>query len=118
MKVTRIIGDITVIFEGTVEEWLAFDGREEKHKVEHQPWMDDFKEGEHDPSLTYKENGAYYGSGEVDLDLINIPKKHVRWLNVYAWAVTTNSSKDQADNVACKDRIACIRIEYEEGEGL
>lgn len=53
------------------------------------------------------------------LDLINIPQKHVRWVNVYATrADAVHKSKDLADAYCSHDRIACIRIEFQEGEGL
>lgn len=38
MKITRIIGDMTIVFEGTIEEWRAFNGA----KPEWKPWMDKF----------------------------------------------------------------------------
>lgn len=52
------------------------------------------------------------------------PEKKVRWINVYesenghgTW-VSIWSSKELADQKAALSRVACIRVEYEEGEGL
>lgn len=48
------------------------------------------------------------------------PKKRVVWVNVYntdaiAWF---HESKESADRKGQSDRIACVRVEFEEGEGL
>ena len=49
-----------------------------------------------------------------------MPQKKVAWLNIYPEGVVYGEyeSKACADMGACPDRIACIRVEYEEGEGL
>ncbi len=58
-------------------------------------------------------------------DLIPAPKKHVGWVNVYASSLpnagpfilrTTLRSRADADRVACDNRIACIRVEFTEGQ--
>lgn len=52
--------------------------------------------------------------------VINVPEKHVRWLNVYGdcavhcWLF---KSKEEADAKG-GNRTACICIEFEEGDGL
>lgn len=48
------------------------------------------------------------------------PEKHVRWVNVYPGTVASmlHMDKYQADSYAEAHRIACIRIEFTEGEGL
>jgi hypothetical protein len=51
-----------------------------------------------------------------NLDLVEVKPKRVRWINVnphYGFA-----SREDADMAAWDRRIACIRIEFEEGEGL
>ena len=48
-------------------------------------------------------------------EIINVPQRHVRWVNVYP---TTHVTREEADERALPSRIACIRIEFEEGEGL
>jgi hypothetical protein len=51
------------------------------------------------------------------------PEKIVRWLNLYGNSENPVAggfydSKFEADQFAEPSRIACIRIEFEEGEGL
>jgi hypothetical protein len=51
------------------------------------------------------------------------PEKKKAWVNVYNWKMVPcsydiSSTKEQADNRASPSRIACIEIEYEEGQGL
>ena len=56
-----------------------------------------------------------WGKSAQFVDIENVPEKLVRWVNVYPDA---HPSKKDADHCAAADRIACIRIEFEEGEGL
>ena len=74
----------------------------------------------------YTDKGAYYAAGvhDSDLDLINVPVKHEAWINIYhnehggcPW-VCTYQTKEEADYKAAPERIACVRIEYEIGDGL
>jgi len=59
-------------------------------------------------------------------DLINVPEKHKLWVNVYRddngdWRSGIEASKEAADlrdGYNIYTRIACIRIEFHEGEGL
>lgn len=51
-----------------------------------------------------------------DLDLIEVKPKHVRWVNYYPGC--HHPSRESADRNAGSARIACIRVEFEEGEGL
>jgi len=51
------------------------------------------------------------------------PEKIVKWVNIYGTIdhpVPGNfyDSKEKADREAMSSRIACIRIEFEDGEGL
>ena len=47
------------------------------------------------------------------------PEKVVQWLNIYRDGHNTPyATKYKCDRQANTDRIACIRIEYTEGEGL
>lgn len=54
------------------------------------------------------------------LDLVNIPKNHTIWINIYPECYNINifETKFQADLAAARSRIACIEIKFEEGEGL
>jgi len=68
------------------------------------------------------------GSSLTDMpcgtDLIEVPPRHKRtvWVNVYKddWDAYTAASKEDADENASEDRIACIKVEldFEEGDGL
>jgi hypothetical protein len=53
------------------------------------------------------------------LDLVEVKQKRVVWLNGYSTGEAfTYSTREQADRASGPERIACLRIEYEEGEGL
>jgi hypothetical protein len=53
-----------------------------------------------------------------NLDLVEVKPKHVRWINLYnpIGFHQTRESADYADRAG--RRIACLRIEFEEGDGL
>lgn len=76
--------------------------------------------------LTYFNNGHYYGEGEGAYDLINrpAPKRHGEvWANIYSSrttdeAVNVHTTRDEADRAAGRNRLACVRVEWTEGEGL
>lgn len=75
-------------------------------------------------------NGWRAENYESDDDLFMVPKKVERWLNIYQSpsGITVGSfphpSHEAADNLAKEsasihhNRIACIKIEFTEGEGL
>jgi hypothetical protein len=69
-------------------------------------------------------DGFYNGDAESRIDLIEVRPRHKRtvWVNVYRddWDAYTAASKEDADENACDDRIACVRIDFdfEDGEGL
>lgn len=53
------------------------------------------------------------------LDLVNVPQKNVRYLNIYPAemdVIRTHATKELADSVAAIGRIACVRVEFEEGQ--
>lgn len=78
----------------------------------------------------YTEDGEVYAGGQPHAcDIINAPQRHVRWLNVFRLQPDTldglmlcwYSSRELADKWGVEGgshRIACIRVEFEEGEGL
>jgi len=53
-------------------------------------------------------------------DIINVPEKRELWLNIYpnTYLIGAYETRTDADNWASSDRIACVRVEYTEGEGL
>jgi len=53
------------------------------------------------------------------LTIVNVPKKHVYWVNFYSDDYCVEHfTKEEADNCASNDRIACVRVEFSEGDGL
>jgi len=53
------------------------------------------------------------------LDLVEVKPKRVLWLNVYPCSNgIVYDSREGADEGAAAHRIACLKIEFEEGEGL
>lgn len=70
--------------------------------------------------------GVFPGARE-DNDLVEVKPKYVRWVNVYRHEFSDGiyfgdafENKEICDSCASDNhkRIACIRIEFEEGEGL
>lgn len=66
-----------------------------------------------------------WGGGSNPLDLIPRPKKHKVWVNVYHdsshlpfYFGYAFPNKERAVGAACPGRIACIEVEFTEGEGL
>lgn len=60
--------------------------------------------------------------------IVNAPEKHEVWLNIFSVGApgevfslgTIQKSREVADaqGMTLRNRIACVRIEFEEGEGL
>ena len=44
------------------------------------------------------------------------PKVHVRYYNMYQEYSSSHPSREKADSYAYNSRIACIRVEFEEGQ--
>lgn len=68
----------------------------------------------------YRQDGKSIDEGERSFDLINVPAKHVRWVNFYPHphAPCEHATREAADYAALKARIACVKVEFAEGEGL
>ena len=73
--------------------------------------------GNRETILMYTDDGL---QPDDNLCLVNTPQKHVRWVNVYLdqREIRLHTTKEHADESAAHGRIACIRIEFEDGEGL
>ena len=58
--------------------------------------------------------------GESEHDLIEKPKVIKGWINIYPDLNVFNihPTKADADSVGPRGRIACIQVEFKEGEGL
>jgi hypothetical protein len=68
-------------------------------------------------------DGSIYAAGEDAYDLVNVPKKHEVWINFYqhdaeTFAICAYPSQELANKNASRDRTACVRVEFTEGEGL
>lgn len=49
------------------------------------------------------------------------PKKHKKWMNIYENGLNSRlySSREDADKINTRiDRVACIQVAYEKGQGL
>lgn len=66
----------------------------------------------------YTAEGQYYRGHQSGFDLVREVKEKVLYLNLYPNNTTFGiyASKQQADDCASKFRIACVRVEYEEGQ--
>jgi hypothetical protein len=66
-------------------------------------------------------DGSCHDSG---MKLHDLPVKHTGWVNIYRrtggnYTITGDfPSKQVADKVAQRDRVACTEVTFEEGEGL
>jgi hypothetical protein len=73
---------------------------------------------------TYNHRGEYYGGCPGERDLIRRPIKRKGWVNIYRsdcgpfGTCGGLETREQADALKQCDRIACIEIEFTEGEGL
>ena len=73
---------------------------------------------------------AVFGADGIECDLTgkiakepvtleNVLEKHVRYFNVYMYddgKISRQESRARADAVASDGRIACVRVEFEEGQ--
>ena len=70
-------------------------------------------------------DGRVISGRENPYDLVNVPKKYEVWINFYddvgdprGYDSYSYSSRAIADESADSTRIACIRVEFTEGDGL
>jgi hypothetical protein len=67
-------------------------------------------------------DGRCYPNRDDPYDLVNVPEKHELWINLYhtegVFFGCAYPTREQANEKANIDRIACVRIEFTEGEGL
>ena len=75
--------------------------------------------GEQDCLTHWLSDGSYSHVSKHEHDLINVPEKRVMYVNVfsddYSYSYATRKEADEDDYVG-NSRIACIRIEYTEGQ--
>ena len=66
-------------------------------------------------------DGRYAERGAAHNDLVNVPPARIKgWINIYPQnhIVGLHKTREDADWHAVKNRIACIYVEAEEGQGL
>lgn len=74
-------------------------------------------EGDFESTISYRAEGnVFLGGTKSALDLIEVKPKQFVWINLYP--SMDHHTKELADKNAGDNRIACIRVEFEEGEGL
>lgn len=66
---------------------------------------------------TWTMDGEFYGNGQKsDLDLMNPPETRAAYVNIYNHTCTTREEADKAHKMSlCGNRLACVRVEFEEG---
>lgn len=64
--------------------------------------------------LTYNYLGGILAGGEPWVE--NVSEKNVRYVNFYEASAMAHVTRDTANRLAGRDRIACVRVEYEEGQ--
>jgi hypothetical protein len=67
---------------------------------------------------TWTKEGVFHtGNAFNGLDLVEVKEKKVAYVNIYPTSIGgSNPSRSIADECSAHIRIACIRIEYEEGQ--
>lgn len=68
-----------------------------------------------DSVLVFNRDGTAVG---FTAPLVNTPVKHKRWVNIYTDGGVVYLSKSHADECADRRRIACVEVEFDDGEGL
>jgi len=68
--------------------------------------------------VAWEGSGCYLGSSQPDdYDLVEVKEKKVMYVNVYDdGELIRHVSSKSANNEASSTRIACVRVEYEEGQ--
>jgi len=81
--------------------------------------------GTHHEAITYRPHGRWVGEddGEEDRwDLVNVTERHSYWLVFYKEGTPTrHETRRRALEYASgnpRNPIACIKVEFEEGEGI
>lgn len=65
----------------------------------------------------YTSEGHRWLDGVSEFDLIReVKEKQVRYINIYPRNEISHNSRQTADDCAIHDRLARIRVEYEEGQ--
>ena len=76
-------------------------------------------DGVAEETVTYKENGKFFGDTSYKYDLFFAPEKHEGWVNIYKGNKRFTSSaiwptEEEAKKLAGFGCIATVKIEWEE----
>jgi len=81
-------------------------------------WVRRTAYGEPNAYITFRD-GQVYGGCESGADVLLPKRSGTAWLNVYPGGVTVAfRSRELADQHAAYGRTACIKVWWEEGQGL
>lgn len=73
--------------------------------------------GDNGDLCSYTSEGHRWLDGVSEFDLIReVKEKKVRYINIYPNNEISHNSRQTADDCAIHDRLARIRVEYEEGQ--
>lgn len=75
--------------------------------------------GDEDVAM-WTSDGKYRLFDDCEHDLMNVPEKHSVWINFYKSGMRYgwHTSKEMADRQAGEDRIACVNVVFNDGDGL
>ena len=79
-------------------------------------------DGVAEETVTYKENGKFFGDASYKYDLFFAPGKHEGWINVYkggdrdyfTLGAMIYDRKEDAEECRVEDCVATVKIEWEE----
>ena len=79
-------------------------------------------DGVAEETVTYKENGKFFGNASYKYDLFFAPEKHEGWVNVYkggdrdyfTLGAMIYDRKEDAEECRVEDCVATVKIEWEE----
>ena len=78
-------------------------------------------DGVAEETVTYKENGKFFGDSSYKYDLFFAPEKHEGWVNVHRslglvdlWCRCIFDSEEEARRNADETAVATVKIEWEE----
>ncbi len=102
--------------DGRPVEILTFKGRSSRYPIVGYV-------GDSTDTYTWTVDGTYLVGDVKPTDLVNTSQKHIGYANVYLAAsseglynIYSYPTRDHADRMKAGNRIACIRIEFVEGQ--
>lgn len=100
---------------------VYIDGRGQRHRVvcvDGGAYFPVIAVNDNGDVYTFTSEGAFYTRADTELDLVREAKeKQVRYINIYQDGTAfAYKSQQGAELCASPNRLACIRVEYEEGQ--